>query len=76
MNAGFRSGDGSWTSIGTINRNRQKNHGTRGRPGNDHRQDSYKLECLDCGHCYGANGSDIYQRKCPECQGGAPGIDY
>ena len=76
MNAGFSSGDGRWTQIGKVNDNRQKNHGKRGHPGNDHLQYSYKLECLDCGHCYGANGSDIHERKCPECQGGAVGIPY
>jgi len=38
----------------------------------------HKLECLEnqCGHEYGANGSDIFQRKCPKCQGGKPGIEY
>ena len=75
MNAQFRSGSGPTTEIGFINRNRQKNHGTRGRAGNDHLQVSYKLECLNCGHCYGANGTDIHLRKCPACQGGAPGLD-
>jgi hypothetical protein len=27
-----------------------------------------------CGHVYGANGSDIWLRKCPYCQGGAEGL--
>jgi hypothetical protein len=27
-----------------------------------------------CGHRYGANGSDFHIRKCPNCQGGAPGL--
>ena len=76
MNAQFRPGSGPTTQIGSINRNRQKNHGTRDLPGNDHCQYSYKLECLCCGHCYGANGTDIHIRKCPKCQGGAPGIEY
>ena len=75
----FRSGSDARrksTQVGYINRNRQENHGTRGRPGNDHLQVAYKLLCRDCGYCYGANGSDIHLRKCPACQGGAPGIDY
>lgn len=76
MDAGFRSGGGDWTQIGRVNDNGQKNHGTRGRSGNDHLQVAYKLECLRCGHCYGANGSDIFQRRCPACQGGKPGISY
>lgn len=74
MSSGFRSGDGPTTQIGYINRNHQKNHGTAGTAGNDHLQVSYKLECLDCRHSYGANGSDLFQRKCPEC--GKPGIPY
>ena len=28
-----------------------------------------------CGARYGANGSDFHQRKCPNCQGGMPGLD-
>jgi phage FluMu protein Com len=31
------------------------------------------LNCSHCGHQYGANGSDYHHRKCPKCQGGAPG---
>lgn len=27
----------------------------------------------ECGHFYGSNGSDFFQRKCPRCQGGKPG---
>lgn len=30
------------------------------------------LECLKCGHKYYANGTDIWLRKCPKCQGGRP----
>lgn len=64
------------TATGYVNRNRQKVHGTRGVSGTDHLQKAYKLECLACGHYYGANGLDIFQRKCPCCQGGALGIPY
>ena len=39
-------------------------------------QYSYKMVCQNCGEVYGANGSDIFQRKCPKCQGGNPGIDF
>jgi hypothetical protein len=74
----WRSGTTSTTTIGYINRNNQKVHGTRGIGGTDHVAYSYKLECLepDCGHEYGANGTDIFQRKCPQCQGGNDGIKY
>lgn len=44
-------------------------------PGTDHGQTIYQLACV-CGHVYGANGSDIFERKCPKCQGGAPGLEY
>ena len=76
MEGEFRAGSTKTTRIGYENPNRQRVHGTRGIAGNDHGQVSYKLECLDCGHCYGANGTDIFQRKCPDCQGGRPGIEY
>ena len=64
------------TEPGYVNRNRQKVLGTRGLSGTDHQQKAYKVECLKCHHIYGANGSDLFQRKCPRCQGGAPGIPY
>jgi len=74
----FKSGNTSTTKIGYINRNNQKVHGTRGVEGTDYGQYSHKLECLngDCGHEYGANGTDIFQPKCPRCQGGKSGIEY
>ena len=72
----FRSGGTKTTEIGYINKNRQKNQGTRGVTGTDHGQSAYKLECLHCGNEYGANGTDVWLRKCPACHGGANGIDY
>lgn len=74
----YKNGTTKTTEIGYINRNNQKNHGTRGMDGNDHCQASYKLECLEfgCGAVYGANGTDVFQRKCPQCQGGKRGIRF
>ncbi|WP_409422740.1 hypothetical protein ABHF91_06995 [Pseudaeromonas sp. ZJS20] len=74
----WKSGGTVTTKIGYVNRNNQKNHGSRGVSGTDHGQVSYKLECLNpnCGHVYGANGTDIFQRKCPKCQGGIDGIEF
>lgn len=74
----FLSGDGDTTQIGYVNSNNQRCQGHRGYPGNDHLQKAYRMECLneDCGNTYGANGSDVFQRKCPRCQGGAPGIEF
>lgn len=72
----WKSGSTDTTEIGFVNRNNQKNHGTRGVIGTDHGQVSYKLECLNkkCGYVYGANGTDIFQRKCPKCQLGKDGV--
>lgn len=74
----FYSGTGDTVRMGYINRNQQICLGTRGVPGTDHGQVSYRMVCLNegCGHMYGANGSDVHERKCPECQRGAAGIPY
>lgn len=58
------------TEVGYINKNCQKNLGKTDMQGTDNNQYFYEMECLDCGHKYYANGTDIWQRKCPACQGG------
>jgi hypothetical protein len=45
-------------------------------PGTDHGQHAYKTECAICVYVYGTNGSDMHERRCPECRRGAPGIRY
>ena len=67
---------------GDINRNDQILIARTAIPGNDHLQYVWVLVCVRrdaggvlCGHRYGANGSDFFQRKCPKCQDGAPGLD-
>jgi hypothetical protein len=72
----WKSGKGESVTIGYVNRNGQICTGHRGTPGNDHQQRAYRVECGLCGHVYGANGSDMHERCCPECQSGAPGIPY
>ena len=72
----WRSGSGYSVKIGYINPNGQRCHGHRGVPGTDHGQYSYRVECTSCANVYGANGSDVHERKCPKCQGGAPGLDF
>lgn len=62
------------TIPGYVNRNGQVVPRATGEPGTDHAQFIYALRCNDCGEEYGANGSDIFQRKCPRCQGGALGL--
>ena len=72
----FESGRGRTVQIGYVNPNGQKCHGHRRRSGNLPGQKAYKLECLNCGCFYGANGCDVHLRKCPDCGGGADGIWY
>lgn len=59
------------TEAGYVNKKNQKNLGKTSKPGTDNNQWFYQMGCLDCGHKYFANGSDIWQRKCPKCQGGS-----
>lgn len=68
------SNAGSTTDSGYVNSMGQVVVRHTGMPGTDHLQSVYQLACSKCGHAYGANGSDIHERKCPECQGGAPGL--
>ncbi len=72
----WKSGGGKTTHIGYKNRRGQKCWGTLGVAGNDHGQYAYKVECTSCHLVYGANGSDLWERKCPKCQDGAPGIRF
>lgn len=74
----FKNGTTRTTEIGYMNRNNQRCCGHRGKTGNDHAQFAYKMQCMEpnCGHTYGANGSDVFQRKCPSCQAGADGIIF
>ena len=56
------------TEEGYINKNNQKNCGRACKSDNHYNQWFFDMECLDCGHKYLANGSDIWLRKCPNCQ--------
>ncbi len=62
------------TQPGYENRKGQVVVGRTELHGNDYGQWVYELRCKHCGLHYGANGSDIWQRKCPECRGGQPGL--
>jgi hypothetical protein len=70
--------DKGTNEIGFRNRNGQETVRATGVPGTDHLQYVYVLQCKRelCGEIYGANGSDIHQRKCPACQGGRPGLPF
>ncbi len=41
-----------------------------------HAEETGNIRCKHCGHEYGANGGDIFERKCPKCQDGRPGLPY
>jgi hypothetical protein len=66
--------DKGTTSPGYLNKNGQVTVRDTGIPGTDNLQRVYQLACSHCGDVYGANGSDIHERKCPKCQGGRPGL--
>jgi len=64
------------TDAGYVNRNGQRVVRATDLPGTDHLQKIYVLLCNSCGVEYGANGSDIWLRKCPACQGGMQGLPF
>ncbi len=58
------------TEPGNINENGQMTIAKTTWAGNSPKQKIYVLECQKCGFRYGANGADIFERKCPNCQAG------
>jgi peptide methionine sulfoxide reductase MsrB len=62
------------TTPGFVNPLAQEVIRNTDKAGTDHGQFVHELKCQHCGHHYGANGSDIFERKCPNCQGGRPGL--
>jgi hypothetical protein len=62
------------TEPGYTNRNAQRVVRATRLAGTDHQQAAYVLECEQCQYRYAANGSDIFERRCPKCQSGKPGI--
>ncbi len=56
------------TESGYINKNNQRNLGYVGISQTHYNQKFFRMECLDCGHIYEANGCDVWLRKCPACQ--------
>ena len=70
-----RKGKGT-TTIGYVNRNDQEVIRPTGIRGTDHGQYVYVLRCRTCSHEYGANGSDIFLRRCPKHDGGATGLPF
>jgi hypothetical protein len=62
------------TDAGYRNRHGQTVLCDTGVPGTDYGQRVYLLQCNVCGSIYGSNGSDVFERKCPDHQEGAPGV--
>jgi hypothetical protein len=71
-----RKSSAKTTMPGYMNKNKQEVLRDTSQPGNDHNQLVYVLRCGLCAGAYGANGSDICQRRCPYCQDGANGLNY
>ena len=59
---------------GDINPNAQEILRLTKDQGSDFNSHIWVLKCRDCGLIYGANGTDAWQRKCPNCQSGAGGL--
>jgi hypothetical protein len=70
------TGKSPTTRIGYVNKNGQVVIRNTGLSGTDHGQAVYQLGCSHCGAVYGANGTDIHERKCPKCQDGRQGLEY
>lgn len=67
----------STTQIGYMNRHGLTVVRDTGLPGTDHNQTIYVLRCpRDGGHEFGANGTDIHERRCPDHDGGKPGLEF
>lgn len=64
------------TEPGYVNQHSQKVVRKTSTPSNDHNQLVYVLLCQKCKTEYGANGSDIWQRRCPSCSGGRPALAF
>ncbi len=60
---------------GDKNRNTQRLLRITEARGTDHNSYVWILKCGACGHIYGCNNTDAFQRKCPACQGGKPGLE-
>jgi hypothetical protein len=61
---------GDTVKVGYVNRNDQRVLMKLDRSSNHRFANGYALECKICERRYKANGCDVYQRKCPDCQGG------
>ncbi len=59
---------------GDINRNGQQLLRATDERGTDHNARIWILKCRNCLNIYGSNSTDAFERKCPKCQSGKPGL--
>jgi hypothetical protein len=62
------------TKVGYVNPNGQVVIRNTGKDGTDRSAKMYQLGCSLRGRVYGSNGTDIFDRKCPSCEQGKPGL--
>jgi len=60
---------------GEINANRQELLRRTEVRGTDANSWGWIVKCRNCGHIYGCNSTDFWERKCPTCQKGRPGLE-
>ena len=65
---------------GSLNRHQQLLIAQTAWQGSDERHSIWIVQCMaprdevPCGHMYGIDATEFFQRKCPACQGGPPGL--
>src|SRR6266850_952079 len=59
---------------GDINPNKQQFLRKTSERGSDHNARVWILKCCRCSQIYGCNSTDAFERKCPKCQRGQPGL--
>jgi len=62
------------TIPGSVNRNGQRVNTFVRKEKNNPLLQVYQLTCTLCAYDYNAYASDLWQRKCPECQDGTAGL--
>src|ERR1051326_773502 len=59
---------------GENNRHGQRLLRTTDYRGTDHNSKIWVMRCGRCNYVYGCNSTDAWERKCPKCQRGKPGL--
>jgi putative restriction endonuclease len=60
---------------GDVNKNNQQLLRLTANAGTDYNARNWVLKCRACANIYGSNSTDAWERKCPKCQNGRPGLD-